>query len=237
MKKLWLMVAVFSSLIISPAMALDFSDDFNSPTLNTFWWEISSSGSTSVSHVNDRIEMTQGADESSGSLAFKFSITGDFSAAVNYEILDPVTAGYNNERIGLSGSFGAVERVSDSRFGGEVYLTHFASAGVSPSISTLDTKGRLLVTRVDNLMTGYFWDKSSPDPVKWAPISTGAYSADDTTVGVSIWPWNATPGVKVAFDNFTLSAPETVVTPEPASMVLFGLGGAAMAFARRRSKA
>lgn len=225
------LIAVLAFLVFpAAAQALDFSDDFNSG-INAFWWDKETPGDTTVVAANQQIEMTQGASAASGSLRFKYSITGDFIASVDYKLLNWP---YNTtERLGITGELGAVERIGEGANYG-AYVVHPAGSYYYYGMATSATEGRLEYKRVANVFTGTFYDAVYPSGMEiW---SVAGSTADIDNLRLSIWPNGANEGVRVAFDNFRLIAPNTVVTPEPVSALLFLLGGGFMVFKNHRRK-
>ncbi len=218
--------------VSSQGMAFVFTDNFDDNSLNTFWWTNNSSGGSTSSEANNRLEMVQGSSGYS-QLMFNYPVPGNFTAQVDYSLLNWPSD--NQERIAIAGTFGAVERISDNGFGGERYLTHFVGEGVLGLTATSDMSGKLKFSRTGSTVSGYYWTGSA-----WQLIhSYGSGPTNDQIVDLQIWPeYPIGNGVKVAFDNFQLDAPSMVnPVPEPASLVLFGLGGIATVLIKRRRKA
>lgn len=220
-------------------LALTFIDTFNDNSLDTFWWTAVTSGGSTIAEVNNRIEMTQGSS-GAATLKFNVSLTGDFTIITDYQLLN--WPSNNKERIGIINTFstftGAVERISDSGFGGEVYLTHFGPDGVRGRIATTDTNGKLKFERIGSTLSGYYYNGSGWTLIRSYTNATN--NTSDALTALQIWP--ASPvhsGVKVAFDNFYLNAPSTdgpAAVPEPASLFLLGIGLAGIAGSKLRRK-
>jgi len=187
MKKVLLSIGIAIVLMAQAGIAssaLVFSDNFNAGSLNTFWWTPSAGTGNTVTHANNRIEMTQGSGAVGSDLNFNFLINGDFTADVEYSFLNwPVD---NGERLGIridAGAVqGAVERVSDHDFGYESYLIDIG--GNITHTPTGDTSGSLRLKREGTVFTGYYWSGSD-----WTTIHTyDSGSASDTNLALSIWP-------------------------------------------------
>ena len=141
--------------------------------------------------------MTQGTSGQTF-LTFNFKLQGDFYVTVDYSLLD--WPSNNGERLGLRTSVGAVERISDNSFGGEMYATDVNSS--IHTVATSDASGTLKIQRIGTVTTGSYWKDGS-----WTQIgSTDFGNALDATIALSIWPAKITQGVKVAFNNVSVTA-------------------------------
>jgi hypothetical protein len=201
-----LLALVVMLLAASFANADTFSDSFSEGTLNSFWWTVDTSGGNcTVAITHGSLVMTQGSS-GQANLDFNFSIPGDLFATVDYSLLNWP---YNNgERIGLRTSIGAVERISDNRFGGEMYTTDVHS--VINTVATSDSSGTLKIQRIGTVTTGYYLHNGS-----WTQIgSTDFGIAADASIALSIWPAGITPGVEVAFRNFSVTASSWMALPQ-----------------------
>lgn len=237
MKKMlgWLfLIGTLSVCIFMPsANALTYSDAFDGGALNSFWWTPSVSGGNTLSVTGGQLVMTQINASGSSGVTFNFNVTGNFVATVDYALT--VWPANNYERIGISASaIGALERSQHPGWFNEAYLTHFSAVGdgVIP-VSTTDTIGKLKMERTGNTVTGSYWNGSG-----WTEIRSFTSSAvsNDTLIGLSIWNSYASVPVEIAFDNFSLNAPNTPDpsgVPEPATLLLFGLGLVGLAGVRR----
>jgi hypothetical protein len=258
------LVMIFSACALSQAMAAyEYFDDF-STGIDPFWWTIESSSKNMVNYsdTDHCILMSQKPDSAAGGylsgaakLKFNFPMQGDFSASITYN-LTPVPdlptwpTPDNYERIGIRTDLGNVARVSDSRLGtqSELYLTDFKWDDKIYLAGTSEMKGRLRIKREGSKLFGawYVGEDDDGNPL-WQSIrqDNEVSTADtaDTPIEVAIWPGDgANHGIMVAFDDFNLHvyAADAVdprgVTPEPASMLLFGIGATAMAVIKRKKK-
>ncbi len=222
-----ILIWVASLTATQNAFALSFTDNFNSG-IDPFWWATSTDGG-SVNAVNQRVELTQGNAAAGVGTGLNLNplITGDFMVQMDYTLLNwPAD---NRERLGLGSTDTllpfplAVERISDSGFGGEVYLTHFPD-GVQGNTATSDTSGKLRLTRTGDTVSGYFWNGAD-----WTLVDSYAASGEGNLsrhFTIAIWPGTSVAGgVTVAIDNFSLDAPNTPnPVPVPAAVWLFGSG-------------
>jgi hypothetical protein len=209
-----------------PALAFDFTDSFNGNSIDASRWTVSVGGGNTIAldTANHRVVQTQsGQDGGSGLLFDKVPVTGNFDVQVSYTILTPRPADHNNgnqERVALCATgIGCVERVSDGYFGnwsapggGEVYLSHFNFAGGViapwPGIITTDLAGSLRLARTSGTtITAYYWSGSA-----WVELqSATGPSGQIDSISLSIFNgYHPQDGMQIAFDDFSLSAPDTL---------------------------
>lgn len=244
MKLVAIITVLLSFAFSGQAQAYLFVDNFNGPSFGAEW------SANNASIVSGQAVVLQPNNTGGYGLTFTLpsSISGIFETSVEFDFLNYTSLTYGNgERIGLAvNSKAFVERVSDHRFGGEVYLTDFQAFGAgihpNPGIVTPYFSGTLHLSRdASNTISAYYSDAgSSGKSLVW---SYSNIADDITSVNLSIWndpSFSIGNGpLMVAFDNFTFATPGTpdpTATPEPASMLLMGVGVAGMAFMKRRRK-
>jgi hypothetical protein len=108
-------------------------------------------------------------------------LSGDFSIQVDYNLVkwfDNHKPSTNGVRIGIGVAPNAedtygniVERISDTEYGGEVYLTHFAD-GVRGTTQTTDKSGKLKLERSGNILIGSYNNSNG----QWNEIHRGPAS-------------------------------------------------------------
>ncbi len=241
------MIAFTSSCISGFAYAGTYSDNFNSG-INSSAWTIQTDGSATVAAVNNQVEMTLGNNLQGARLVFNTPIIGNFDARIDYTLLNwpakseaGITLGTgfvdmlsSDLPVGLHGFVGGGSAASS---GGNAYFSDLVTTGHQVfSIPTTDMSGKLRITKVGGDIGIYDWNGAS-----WSEIHTYINGQRDTTINLIEFGLFrvADPGVKVAFDNFSITAPSTTLpVPEPGewAMMLGGLG--LMGFiAMRRAKA
>jgi hypothetical protein len=220
-------VAIVCGSAAAGAAANTFTDGFDSNAIDPTWWTTGTDGGSTLVAANQRLELTQGGGGFAG-LTFKVPITGDFTARIDYALLEwPAD---NKERLALGAVAGGsqllIERVSDSLVGvgTEIYVTDFTGQGILGTPTT-DLTGTLQLERIGDTVRGAYWTGSG-----WNVIGTYTAAGEGSlarTVGFAIFPGApVTPGVKVAIDNFYLSGPNVPV-PEPSTAALLA-GGLAL---------
>lgn len=232
------------------ALADGYADTFDSGVISPHYWTVETSDGSTLSAVNGRLEMVQGSGPIVASgvhMIFNFPIVGDFTADIDYELLNWPANNY--ERVGISTGapyttpIAAVARVSDPNYphqSSDFYASFHLATGVpnhvQSFVQTTDMSGRLRMERVGATISNYYWWSNS-----W--VLLGSYTNAATQTGpiehltFGIWDFTSdTAGVKVAMDNFVLDAPGTDIppVPEPQDWALLAAGFVILALKFRR---
>jgi hypothetical protein len=254
-----LATSLLSLNVIVPSIAypVTVTDGFNDGVINSSLWTNFVAGAPSVQETNGRLEITLPASSTNTSLEYfgagyitANTITGDYSAQVDYQLLNWPTN--NGVRIGISvtslgSSIGSVQRNSDGNtydgqnVGIENYSTFFPSLPVGSRLFLLTASsltGSLGVERIGDIFNTYYKDGSTGTLTLFHSFNmTGV---GDITLGLSAWSHDSffsDQDVKIAFDNFTLEYGGHTPIPEPSTMLLLGSGLAGLVgFGRRRMK-
>jgi hypothetical protein len=197
-------------------------DDFNGPYLNTRLWRpfIEKSPHARIAQQGGELRIQiDGNSYGAAGVTSKFLLKGDFDATVDYRLITWPDA--NGVRLGFEGP-GAdsdqvflVKRISWGPYDlpniGEVYLAAFES-GVEwygNQAPTVDKAGSLRLTRVGNVLTGYFFNQSTS---AWQQIASHDYGTSGYREWVEITLWAVGPSnapasqdVEIAFDNFQVT--------------------------------
>ena len=206
-----LMLLASVGLLIAPARRTHADqgnsgiyDDFDSNQIDSSKWDVFQDSGTTIVTQNNRVELTVPAAPSfrGATLQPTCILRGDFEVQVNYQLLSwPSNSGVR-VGLGMHPGFGLVERVGADFFPDkEVYLTHFVTDGVQGLIQTSDQSGKLRLTRVDDVLSGYYFTGGS-----WALIhSTGVFPGDDFRFSLAVWHDGSSTGATAAFDDVVVS--------------------------------
>jgi DNA-binding SARP family transcriptional activator len=191
------------------AHPIRIADNFNDNALDRTVWSKSASNGVTVEEVNRRLEMaiapTAVAEGDfsliSGSYGTTCRFTGDFDARVEFELLAWPEA--NGVLVHLMAWFNATPAGiwRQSQRWAEDYSSYIWNQG--QAYPTITTRGALRVQRKAGWITTYFrlgrrWSPLHSARVTGAPmIGLQASSRDD---------WFADQPVRIAFDNFSLTA-------------------------------
>ena len=182
-------------------------------------WQIVVNGSNPVvKETNNRLEILLPADSMDSPIAGTFNgshtsickLRGDFDLRVNYAL--PEFPEFNGVRVGLSVTESldplvsaiSIQRTSFSQHdvipASEVYLIDFGGI-IATTVPTADTRGRLRLERVGNILTGYYFDSQLDN---WQAISSATYTTGDVFFSIAAWSHDYAfddKDVRVAFDR------------------------------------
>jgi cysteine-rich repeat protein len=188
----------------APAGALSFSDGFGDVSLDPFYWEMSSTNLTTADTSSGRLVLTQTGGAGVTRVSFRHPMDGDYTVTVDYELLEWPTD--NKERLALLElGIGAAERISDSAFGGEVYLSDLRPTGViTAGVSTTDASGTLRFQRIGTEICASFLDGADFTDFQCVTDPSGAGG----TFALQMWrDLSGGDGIQVALDGFQIEAP------------------------------
>jgi hypothetical protein len=190
-----------------------FSSDYIDPTI---WAMVADGGDVSASEEGGRLVLTVGPkavpqgtyDQIDVHAGTQCSFPGDFDARVDYKLLEWPTG--DNVWVGLNAIFAsaAVMREATTQFG-DIYRSWATTA--TGNVPLPDTSGSMRITRVDGVETTYFRHQG-----RWRRLASAPSS------GAAVFGLGASSGandgfghreVKVAFDNFRVTARNPVCPP------------------------
>lgn len=202
-----LIAGALAALLAQPAGAFSLNEEFDGG-IDPFFFSVTPGTDNTIEVVGGRIVITQEGGVGSA-VSLRYPIVGDFTCTVDYELLSwPAD---NKHAAVLGSAQGAVERVGNSGFGGEVYLTDFAAlgGGLSASIPTTDLTGTLQMRRTGTVVCGDYFDGAVFQQI--GCVDAGAVP---DIIGLGMGMFSAagfTPGAQIALDSFILDAPDTSV--------------------------
>jgi WD40-like Beta Propeller Repeat len=186
-----------------------YLESFDNNAINPAFWQVFAPGSSSIGAalLNQRLEMTMGADAvSSGPFgvqaASRCLLQGDFDLQVDYSLLDWPTASGVTVALGAEPD-NAVGRSGATPTTGERYFAYFPGFGDGAQLLTSDLQGSLRLVRTGTSSTGYVLSGGG-----WTPILTRSTNLDEELITLTLFSDDVSFGhqnVKVAFDNFRLN--------------------------------
>lgn len=198
------------------------SDNFNDNTINSSIWDIGIlSNDSTIEEINQRLEIVHGADarDVPGKGVFfaqylsRCVLSGDFDMQVTYHLLTWPAS--NGVRVGLSIGIDReyivnfpMERLNTGSGNVEAYVADFY--GVNGFFPTQDVTGKLRLTRLGDLLTGYYYKADN-----WIPIHTRSIPTVDMYFAIASWSHTQIYGkqeTKIAFDDFSINS-GTLVCP------------------------
>jgi cysteine-rich repeat protein len=192
-------------LSATPCAAFSLSESFAESSLDPFYWEVTQSNPTTIDTSSGRLVLTQMGGAGVTRVQFRHPMEGDYTVTVDYELLNwPAD---NKERLALLElSIGAAERISDSAFGGEVYLTDLRPIGtITAGVPTTDTTGTIRFQRIGTEFCASFLDGAEFTDLQCVTDPSGAGG----TFGIQMWrDVSGGDGIQVAFDGFEIEAPD-----------------------------
>jgi hypothetical protein len=136
------------------------------------------------------------------------SLGGDFDARIYYKLLNWPAA--NGTVVGMNVAFpgNVINLVRASWTSGQEVYTFLTPSGSQRTLDTTDMSGGLRMTRVGTLITSYIRTGG-----RWASFSS-AHHRGFVTLQFLLWASGSTfahKDVSVAFDNFVLKTPNSLV--------------------------
>jgi hypothetical protein len=204
--------------LLYPALsqAGTISDDFDGAVINPGLWQpFAESQAVRVFQQGGelRIQIDGGSVDHGAGINGKFRLKGDFDASVDYRLISwPPT---NGVRLGFEGGPNdngfMVKRVSfgpdEQPIQKEDYMAFFTddSQWYGNLVPTADPQGSLRLTRVGEVLTGYYKQNNA-----WLPIAAHDYSGSGYIEWVDFGLWAignppAGQNVEIAFNNFQLT--------------------------------
>jgi DNA-binding SARP family transcriptional activator len=198
-----------------PTAWTTLSDDFSGTTPNVKLWNTWSDGSGASSElVNGRLEFTIPANAQTGGTynlvgpawGMQCRFDGDFDARIDYQLLEwPAAVGAHVQLSSwifpdVNSASGRQTNQYADQYSGNINQ-HFTL------VTTTDTKGTLRLARTNGVQSSYYLSNG-----KWLRLES-AKASGPAQIGIQLFgmanEWTHQE-VRVAFDNFSISAPALV---------------------------
>jgi DNA-binding SARP family transcriptional activator len=194
-----------------PPLPTRITDDFDDGVLNPrIWHQIATGTGINIAEANGRLEIEFAADGVPGGqynvlgahYGTQCRFPGDFDASVEYRLLDWPAA--NGVLVELNAWFTSGPQLGlarQSQNWGEEYASFWG--GQTSNRRTVDLSGALRIRRVGTRFTTYHKGGS-----KWLPLDS-VLSDRAPMLSIQAWStpeWFGHKVVRIAFENFTLSA-------------------------------
>ena len=184
---------------------LPLNDNFDDGVLNMDRWVSYNTKNALLYESNGRLNMESiltGQFVSVGVYSKYFS--GDVTGKVKYGLL--TWQNQNTHKLAISfgtstASFYYVERIYDSRFGGNGYLTDFKGLPISSLVPSTDATGALSISRVGTDITGSYLKQNVWTTLRKANLNLGTLYFDLGMWSDANFP---NPITKIYFDNFQM---------------------------------
>jgi cysteine-rich repeat protein len=169
---------------------------------------VTQTNATTIDTSSGRLVLTQMGGGGVTRIDFRHPMEGDYTVTMDYELLDwPAD---NKERMALLElQIGAAERLSDTAFGGEVYLSDLRPIGtITSGIETTHTSGTLRFQRIGGEICAAFLDGADFTDLQCVNDPSGAGG----TFALQMWrDGSGGDGIQVAFDGFAIEAPNASI--------------------------
>jgi hypothetical protein len=156
-----------------------------------------------------------------GKIQTRFWVAGDFDVQVDYKFYLPLNDGDQQQlNIDSNPNLGfANVRSNESWLGGHNYhIWSLDSAHPVPGIPTTDTGGTLRITRIGNMVSGYF---KSPNAGDFTLIWSNPFNTDPVRFSMTLQNQpNSYSALDGAFDNFKITADSIYYRGSGAGIIL-----------------
>lgn len=234
-------VALSALLVLLLAMGISaqqstatFSDGFHNTTLDSKHWKVGKLNAVgNASPTSQGLQLTLSVRNVASFFAedvwFTCRIKGDFSAQVDYRLVDwPTNSGIRlglgvrpaalplgsttlhgvngKERAALAAIAERLNlrpnEISEQPGGGEFYAGEFNGSQTSLT-PTAHTSGKLRIARAKDQFTIFYWDGKLWAPIGfWSPTT----SIEEEWLAIELWGFESSPNIQIFLENFSISA-------------------------------
>lgn len=156
---------------------LPLNDNFDDGMINLDRWKFSISGSGNIVEQNGKLylENKVAGQVMSVFAIHKYLVSGDGDAKIDFGLA--TLPAQNTLKFGLAlvvpeaqEAWYLVERVYDTNFLGNSYLTHYPGLPITPVIPTSDLSGGLRIGRTGPVVVGSYWSNDSWKVLRSTPV-------------------------------------------------------------------
>lgn len=167
---------------------LPINDNFDDGLINQDRWSYGASGSGKIYEQSGRLnlENSVAGQKMSAGVSHSFLASGNLDAKIDYRLTNWQAQNSMKFTLGLivpaAQKNYLVERVYDTRFLGNSYLTHFPGLSITAVVPTSDLTGALRIGRTGADVLGSYWSNDA-----WRVLQKAPADLRDSYMHIALW--------------------------------------------------